>query len=344
MFKSKSLLYGAVLFFSIVFISVFFYGYQLLFTTNFNLNKKESYLFIPPKATFQTVLDSLTNTQTIVDPVSFAFLSKLMKYQTSIKPGRFRIPKNSANLSIVRMLRAGIQAPVKVTFNNVRTKEDFLKKIDPYFYFSAAELDLILTDDELLGKYGLDSSTALTLFLPNTYEFYWNTSPSLFLNKMHRQYKKFWTEERLQKAQTLGMKPTEVSILASIVQAETLKEDEKKRVAGVYLNRLEKGMKLQADPTLVFALGDFSIKRVLDRHKQIDSPYNTYKFEGLPPGPINLPDTRSIDAVLNYEQHDYLYFCAREDFSGYHNFAKTYAEHQKFARLYQAALDKAGIR
>ena len=176
------------------------------------------------------------------------------------------------------------------------------------------------------------------MFIPNTYQFYWNTSAEKFIERMAEEFKSFWTQDRLQKANDLGFKQSEVITLASIVEQETQKDDEKARVAGVYINRLNKGIKLQADPTVIYAIGDFSIRRVLYSHLEYDSPYNTYKYVGLPPGPICIPSITSIDAVLNYEEHSYLYFCAREDFSGYHNFARTLAQHNANARKYQQAL------
>ena len=193
-------------------------------------------------------------------------------------------------------------------------------------------------------KYGFDTTNVISMFIPNTYEVYWTSSPEEFLDKMHQEYQKFWNEKRLAKAQKINLNPQEVSVLASIVQAESNKADEKPRIAGLYLNRLQKKIRLEADPTLVFALRNFELKRVLNRHKRIESPFNTYKNDGLPPGPINMPSPQSIDAVLNYESHEYIFMCAKEDLSGYHNFAVTLREHEKNARLLHAALDLRGIR
>jgi UPF0755 protein len=179
------------------------------------------------------------------------------------------------------------------------------------------------------------------MFIPNTYHLYWNMTSEKLLKRFHHEYQSFWTSERREKANRMGLTPIQVSILASIVQAETIYDKEKPAIAGVYMNRLNKNMRLQADPTVVYAVGDFTIQRVLKGHKEVDSPYNTYKYSGLPPGPINLPSITSIDAVLNYEHHDYLYFCAKEDFSGYHRFAVSFEDHLKNARLYQKALDQS---
>jgi UPF0755 protein len=201
----------------------------------------------------------------------------------------------------------------------------------------------MLSSYDFASKYGFNEQTIMTMFIPNTYEFYWNTSADEFFERMADEYKKFWTDERKQKAKNIGLSQSEVSILASIVELETQKKDERPTVAGVYINRLKKKMLLQADPTVVFALGDFTINRVLKIHLETDSPYNTYKYSGLPPGPIYLPSISSIDAVLNFENHDYIYFCAKEDFSGYHNFAKTLAQHNENARKFQQALNKRKI-
>lgn len=342
--KRKEIFFGGIIVAAFVIITVTFYGYQITQTANFQINKSDKFLFIPEKADFKTVLDILKSEQMVQDVVSFAFMSKLMNYQKNVKPGRYLVKRNMNNLAMIRMLRAGLQEPTRLTFNNLRLLDDFTEKVSEAMDFEKEELDSLLLNPKFTAKYGFDTTNILSLFLPNTYQFYWNTSAEKFVEKMHKEYKKFWNEKRLNQAKALKFSPQQVSVLASIVQAETSKNTEKPRIAGVYLNRLREKMKLQADPTLVYALGDFSIKRVLDVHKAIDSPYNTYKYEGLPPGPINMPDIQTIDAVLNYEKHDYLYFCAKEDFSGFHNFAVNYAQHLKNAKLYQKALNMRGIK
>jgi UPF0755 protein len=249
-----------------------------------------------------------------------------------------------SNLALVRMLRSGRQVPVKVTFNTVRTKEDLAEKITANLEVTKAQFLQLLQDSVYIRKFDFEEETIMSMFIPNTYEFWWNTSAETLFDRMYKEYQSFWTEERKAKAKALGLSQQEVSTLASIVQAESQKSDERPRIAGVYLNRLRIGMALQADPTLVFAAGDFSIKRLTGVHMAIDSPYNTYKYPGLPPGPINLPDINSLDAVLNTEKHDFLYFCAKEDFSGYHSFASNYNDHMANARRYQRALNAANIR
>jgi UPF0755 protein len=241
------------------------------------------------------------------------------------------------------MLRSGRQLPVKVTFNTIRTKEELAEKITANLEVSKEQFLALIQDSVYIRKFGFEEETIMSMFIPNTYEFWWNTGSEALFDRMYKEYQSFWTEERKQKAQALGLTQQEVSTLASIVQAESQKSDERPKIAGVYLNRLRIGMPLQADPTLVFAAGDFTIKRLTAVQMAIDSPYNTYKYAGLPPGPINLPDINSLNAVLDAESHKYLYFCAKEDFSGYHAFAVNYNDHMTNARRYQRALNAANI-
>jgi len=228
-------------------------------------------------------------------------------------------------------------------FNNIRTLEQFSGRISEQIEADSIEIIKFLSKKENISKYGFNNATIVSLFIPNTYEIYWNISVANFVERMAKEYKKFWNYYRKQKAKNMSLSQSEVSTLASIVEEETIKNDEKSRVAGVYVNRLKKRMRLQADPTIKFALKDFSIKRILKRHLKVESDYNTYTNSGLPPGPINIPSISSIDAVLNYEKHTYYYFCAKEDFSGYHNFAKTLRQHNSNARKYQKELGKKRI-
>ncbi len=344
--KRKQWLFGGMIALIFLLISVVFYVYQIFFTANFQVGneKADKFLFIPEKTNFQGLLTILKREQMVNDVVSFAFIAKLLNYQDHVKAGRYLIKKNMGNYTAVKMLRAGLQVPVKITFNNIRLPIDLAERVGESVNFSAEDLLKELKNPETVKKFGFDTTNIMAMFLPNTYEVYWNNSPKAFLERMHKEYVKFWNEKRKEKAKALNLTPIEVSILASIVQAETAKKDEKSRVAGVYLNRLRKKIKLDADPTLIFAAKDFTIKRVLNIHKEIDSPYNTYKYAGLPPGTINMPTEDTIDATLSPEKHDYIFFCAKEDFSGYHNFAVTYSEHLRNARLYQRQLDLKGIR
>ncbi len=346
MAKSTNWKIGLFITLALIVISGIFYFYQVTQTANLQVDKEDTYLYIPSGVGYATVMDSLKKNNIIQDELSFSFLAKLMKYQERVKAGRYKIKSNMGNLEAIRMLRAGRQEPVKVTFTNVRLKEQLPGKICKNLEADSVAFAAMINDPEYVKKWGFDTVTVTTMFLPNTYEFYWNTSAEQAFERFNKEYKKFWTEDRLKKAQSIGFSPAQVSTLASIIEAETNQNDEKRRMAGTYINRLtaeETNRKLQADPTLKFALKDFGIKRILNVHKEVESPYNTYKYPGLPPGPINLPSITSIDAVLNYEKNNYLYFCAKEDFSGHHNFAVTYSDHLANARLYQAALDKRNI-
>lgn len=330
--------------FSVLLSTLSFYFYQAFYSPNALIDKEEPYLLkIPSNANFQMVVDSLYGKGVVNDLVSFSFVSKALKYQESVKSGLYTIPPKTNNLDLVRLLRSGNQTPVRITFNNVRTKEDLAEKITRNLEISPALFLDLLTDSVNIRKFGFEEETIMAMFIPNTYEVWWNISPENLFDRMYKEYGNFWTEARKEKARLIGLSPHEVSTLASIVQAETVKADEQPKVAGVYMNRLRIKMPLQADPTLVFAAGDFNIKRVLNIHKEIDSPYNTYKNAGLPPGPINLPEISALEAVLNFEDHRYLYFCAKDDFSGYHAFATNLNQHMINARKYQAALNKAKI-
>jgi UPF0755 protein len=329
---------------SVLGISLTFYFYQVFFSANTLIESDKAYLLeIPSNSVYKNVVDELYEERVINDALSFSFVAKILGYQEAVKPGLYQIEPKMNNLQLVRMLRSGQQTPVRVTFNTVRTQEELAEKISVNLEVSKEQVLELLQDSVYIRKFGFEEETVMSLFIPNTYEFWWNTSAEELFERMHKEYQNFWTEARSQKAQDLGLSKEEVSTLASIVQAESQKSDERPRIAGVYLNRLRIGMPLQADPTLVFAAGDFIIKRLTAKQMAIDSPYNTYKYAGLPPGPINLPDINSLDAVLNYEKHSYLYFCAKEDFSGYHSFAVGYDEHLSNARRYQRALNAANI-
>lgn len=342
--KKKKLLLVLIIAFSVLGISMTFYFYQVFFSPNVLLESEQPVaLRIPSNANYKYVANKLYEDQIISDAVSFGFVAKVLDYQELVKPGLYTIKPDMTNLELVRLLRSGDQTPVKITFNNVRTKEDLAEKITANLEIVSTQFLNMVQDSVYIRKFDFDEETIMSMFIPNTYEVWWNTSPEALFDRMYREYNDFWTDARKEKAKQMGLSQKEVSTLASIVQAESQKSDERPRIAGVYLNRLRLNMPLQADPTLVFALGDFSLKRVLNIHKETESPYNTYKYAGLPPGPINLPDINSLDAVLNAEDHKYLYFCAKEDFSGYHAFATSLAQHNANARRYQAALNQARI-
>ena len=341
--KKRKILVAVIIVFSMVLTSFGYYFYQIIKTPNVVTGTEARSLFIYPGTTFKQLQKQLYDERYINDPVSFGFLAKLLDYDENVKPGHYVLERDMSNLQAIRLLRSGHQTPVNVTFNNIRTKDELASRITKNLMADEKEFHQLLNDSATVASYGFDTQNVVAMFIPNTYEFFWTTDEAELMERMHKEYKRFWTEERLQKAQKMGLSPYEVSTLASIVQAETSKADEMPRVAGVYLNRLNKNMRLEADPTLVYAANDFTIKRVLNEHKAIDSPYNTYMYLGLPPGPINVPHISAIDAVLNAEDHSYIFFCARADFSGYHAFATNYNEHLRNAHKYQRALNERKV-
>lgn len=338
MFPSKKLIF--FLLFSILLISFGFYAYQISYTPNILVGKQPRPLVIPRGATFKDVQAILHKGDFTQDLISFSFLSRLMDYDEHVKPGRYVLQSDLSNIEAIRLLRAGIQEPVNVTFNNVRLIEDLSEKITNNLNMKPVEFEAALIKFAMNNSFGFNKDNILTMFIPNTYEVYFNVSPDELVQRMHREFENFWNDDRRRKAEAVGLTPIEVSILASIVQAESVKRDEAPVIAGLYLNRLKKGILLQADPTLVFAVGDFTLKRVLNEHKEIDSPYNTYKYAGLPPGPVNMPEIFALDAVLNHTESNYLYMCAKEDFSGRHNFTHSYQQHLNNAARYQRALTR----
>ena len=303
-------------------------------------DRKAFSLYIPTGASYSQVLDSLQAHQLLKDVSGFDWLATKKGLPNHIHPGHYLLKDGMSNNQLTNMIRGGLQTPVKVTFNNQRDVKMLAGRISQQIEADSLSIVTLLSNRDTLSAMGFTAQTIPALFLPNTYEFYWNTSAAQFVEKMRHEYDKYWNEDRRAKAKALGLSPVQVSTLASIVDKETNKSDEMARIAGVYLNRLRDGWLLQADPTLVFALGDFELKRVLNQHKEVESPYNTYKYPALPPGPICIPSLASLNAVLNPEQHHYYYFCAKEDFSGYHVFAKTLAEHNKNAARYQRELNK----
>ncbi len=323
---------------SVLLITFVFYGYQIVYTPNILVDRDDQLFIVRNGYTYRQVQDDLAKGRFVNDFVSFSFLARLMDYDKQIKPGRYILRKNMTNIEAIRILRAGIQEPVNITFTHVRLLSELGEKITKNTGVSPDKFYDALDEFISNNKEGFTQETILCMFLPNTYEVYFNVSPEALVERMHTEYKNFWNEVRIEKAKKIGLTPIEVSILATIVQAETVKQNEAPVIAGLYMNRLKKDMPLQADPTLVFAVGDFTLKRVLNEHKEVESPYNTYTHTGLPPGPINMPRIAIIDAVLDYEDHKYIYMCAKEDFSGYHNFAVTLNDHSKNARKYQAVL------
>ena len=315
--------------------------YQIVFTPNTDFSEKKISVYVPTNSTFEEVKVLLA--PYLKDMDKFESLSNRRGYSSEVKAGKFELTKNMNTNSIVSALRRPVA--VRVTFNNQERLENFAGRIASQLEADSISLLQAFREPKFLEEHGLTEATAYTLLLPNTFEFYWNTSAEKFRNQMAKEYYRFWNDERKAKAEGLGLTPTEVSILASIVQKETSKVDERPKVAQVYLNRLRIGMALQADPTVIYAYklvsNDFNqvIKRVYYKHLEVDSAYNTYKNSGLPPGPIFMPDVSSIDAVLNPEPHDFIYFCASVTRLGYHEFATTLEQHNVNARNYSAWLN-----
>jgi len=319
---------------------VVYYAYSLLFGT---AAFEQKTIYIKSDSSYNALLENLEKEDLIQNDKVFHLLADKMNLKNNIYAGKYLIPKGTSLYDLVSMLRGGHQTPVKLIINNVNFKSDLAAKISGQIALDSLSVYSFLNDEEQLKTIGYDKDNILCLFIPNTYEVYWSISQEAFLKKIKAEHATFWNKSRTEKANSLGLDENEVFILASIVEKEYKYPEERPRIAGVYINRLAKGMKLQADPTVKFALGDLSLKRILTVHTDYDNPYNTYFNLGLPPGPICLPETSTIDAVLNAEEHAYLYFCAKEDLSGYHVFNATYTAHLQTARLYQAALNKLRI-
>ncbi|MBE6203912.1 MAG: endolytic transglycosylase MltG [Rikenellaceae bacterium] len=303
----------------------------------------ERELFVGRDTSYEQLMDSLK--PSLKHHLAFDLYAERLGLEESYKVGHYVVKDGMNVIEVVRMLKLGLQTPVNVTMNNVKIPAQLAGKLAPQLEADSVELVEVFTDEALAKELGFDSPlTMFSIFLPNTYEFYWTVKPREFVDRMYREYKRFWEGDRDKKRERSGLDRVEVATLASIVYEETRKVDEMPRVAGVYMNRLRTGMPLQADPTIKYAMQDFGLRRILNRHLKTPSPYNTYLNRGLPPSPICMPSVEAIDAVLNFEKHDYLFFCARPTFDGYHNFAKTYSEHLRNARAYQAELNKRNIK
>ena len=286
---------------------------------------------------------SITQELQVKNPVLLRSVAHLVRLEDRLRPGRYRLTPSMSILAICKKVAYGAQDPVRLAFSSVRTQEELIDKLTAPLAMQREELAHLLQDSTYCATQGFTTETIRCMFLPDTHEVYWNVSPEELLNRYEQSYHKFWNKERSALAQEMGLTPVEVTIIASIVEEESSKSDEYGDIAGLYINRLRKGMALQADPTLKFASGNFTAQRIGGDLLKTDSPYNTYKYKGLPPGPIRYPQQTTIDAVLHHTPHDYLYMCARADFSGYHAFATSYAEHLRNARAYQTALNQRGI-
>lgn len=302
-----------------------------------------AYIYIDSDKNYENVVSQLKEKANLPSEQVFRMLAERMNYPNTVKSGRYAI-KNGMNMpDVIRMLRSGDQTPVNITFNNMRTKENVAGRLSQQLMMDSTTLLSALNDKDKIEKLGFNENTIVAMFIPNTYEVYWDTSADNLLNRMKKEFDAFWNSDRKAKAEKLGLTPIQVSTLASIVEEEATYADEYPVVAGLYLNRLRKGMRLEADPTVKFAIGDFALRRILFRHLEVESPYNTYKNTGLPPGPIRIPSVAAINGTLSPQSHNYLFMCAKDDLSGRHNFAVTHAEHARNAAAYQRALNERKI-
>ena len=299
-------------------------------------------LYVSVRAEYGQVADSLL--PQIKHRRAFDAYARRINLAETFKPGHYVLKHGMSVIEIARMLKLGLQTPVRVTINNVRTPAQLAGKLARQLDADSAALLRVVTSERVARELGFDSVTLFSMFIPDTYELWWTTTPEELVRRMKQEYDRFWTPVRDAKRKRSGLSRLEVMTLASIVYEETRKTDEMPRIAGVYINRLRRGIPLQADPTVKYAMQDFTLRRILHRHLKTQSPYNTYIHRGLPPSPICMPGKNAIDAVLDFEQHDYIFFCARPTFDGYHNFARTLREHNANARAYAAELNRRKIR
>jgi UPF0755 protein len=309
-----------------------------------NVSNKEKYLYIKTGSDFENVYQTIKEKEIVNDTLAFHETAMDMDYPQVVKPGKYRLKGGMSNRRFINMLKAGNQEPVQLKFKNHRLMKNMAAYISTQIEADSTSIINLLDSAEYVSKFGFTTDNVYSAFIPNSYEFYWNTSAQQFFERMYKEYQKFWNPQRKAKAKEIGLSETEVSTLAAIVDAEALNDSEMPTIAGLYMNRYRQGIKLQADPTVIYANQDFTIRRVLNRHLRKDSPYNTYVYSGLPPGPIMMPSINAIDAVLNHKKHNFIFMCAKEDFSGYHNFAVTQAEHQANARRFQQALNQRNIK
>ncbi|MDB4924256.1 endolytic transglycosylase MltG [Mucilaginibacter sp.] len=309
-----------------------------------NVTGKEEYLYIHTGENFDDVYKTIRDKGIVKDTTTFSWTAHNMKYVGRVKPGKYRLHKGMSNRKLIRMLQLGEQEQVELSFHVFRTKEQFVAFVSKKLEADSLTLLHYLDSAKFVQEYGFNTDNAFVMIMPDTYQLYWNVSPEKFFKRMYSHYENFWTPERKQQAAAIGFSQPQVSILASIVDAEAVYDDEMPTIAGLYLNRLHKGMKLESDPTVIFAMQDFSIHRVLNKQLRVISPYNTYLHTGLPPGPIMMPSVNAVKAVLNYQKNNYLYMVAKEDFSNRHNFATNVAEHNINANKFRKALDEHNIK
>lgn len=342
----KRFLFYSFLLLLILGLSVTYYVYNSIYSPNINLEAEELAIKIPSNSSFDQAYSILKENKILKDTAAFYRVAEWMKYQKDkIPSGIYKVQPDWNNRQLIGHLRSGNQAPMKVTFNNVRTVQDLSGRLTSYLEPDSLEFLNYILNPEKLSELGLSAENVMSLFIPNTYNLFWDMDSQKIVERMKKEHEAFWSKDnRIQKAQDQGLTKEEVYTLASIVEKESIRSNERPIIAGLYLNRLKKGMMLQADPTVVFAVGDFSIRRVLRKHLKTQSPYNTYQNIGLPPGPIYMPSIKSIDAVLNPKQHNYIYMCAKPGYNSEHSFASTVSEHERNANKYRSWLDKERIR
>lgn len=336
--SAKFLIPAALCLVAICGITVFY------FFASMSSSDRDAKIFVDADDDIDSLLVKVEPYTTSTGRSGFSILINHLGNENMVKPGMYLLKPGTSAFSFFRKLRNGQQDFLMVAIPTARTTPELAKKLDGKLLADSAAYMKVFSDSVKIAKYGFNKETITAMFIPETYDFFWTDTPDKILDRMHKEYEKFWTDERKAKAQALGLTPLEVSALASIVDGETNIDADKPVVAGVYLNRLKIGMKLQADPTVKFAYGDFTLRRILNKHLAVDSPYNTYKYAGLPPGPISIPTISALEATLNPKQHEYIYFCASPKFDGTHIFAKTWEEHLANARNYQAALNERNIK
>lgn len=325
---------SSLLFFLIIALAIAFAAF-LIFGSNTDFNEQKKSFFIKTGSNFNEVMTALNKQKILKNPGIFSLIAKQLQYDKNVKPGKYVIEKDASIFAIAKILKSGRQTPVNLVIIKLRTKEEFAERMAMNFESDSTNfIDLLNNNDSLL-KLGLDTNTVMTAIIPNTYTILWNSTPTRIFKKLFTEQQKFWSPERKNKAAGLNLSTKQVYTLASIVEEESNKDEDKGKIASVYLNRLKAGMRLSADPTVIFALKDFSIRRVYKKYTQFESPYNTYLNSGLPPGPICTPSIKTIDAVLNAPATNYLYFVAQPNLTGFSNFASSYQEHQAFAKQYQ---------
>lgn len=330
-----------VLLVSTIIVLLLLFTVWRIFGSNTRFKEASKYLYIPSEnASFSSLLQTIKDSNYISNPGLFAFVARRMELSEQIKPGRYEIKKGMSLYSLARMLRSGRQAPLNLVITKLRTRENLAALIGRKFECDSAEFMSFFDNNDSLQAYGFDTNTVMTVVFPDTYTLFWNASPATVFRKFKTAHDRFWNEERKTEAEKQGLNPAQAYILASIVEEETNANEEKGNIASVYLNRYRKGMKLQADPTVKFALRNFGLKRIYEKHLLVESPYNTYRNKGLPPGPICTPSLKTLDAVLTAPSTNYLYFVADSSFSGRHVFSATYKEHLKHAKEFQEALTR----